>query len=244
METSQITDEGGKSPKFRSDHYEILTDEQIGSKIIEIIKNAEEYCCLVSPYFKNWHHLDTCLKTVSSNNKRIIFFFREDQTKREEIIEIHNKYNFDVFFIKDLHAKIYMNEHEALITSMNMYDYSHENNFEIGVLIHDKHIIKDEIENYIINYIYNNGKNDSLTLKGKFYSDIIEKYLFFEKVDYCVYCGKPKKQIKNYLYCDGCKKQTSQNKSRTNFKYCNICGLETKEYSLCSKHHRELFLKT
>ena len=36
--------------------------------------------------------------------------------------------------IKDLHAKLYMNEEFAVISSMNLYEYSQVNNEELGVL--------------------------------------------------------------------------------------------------------------
>ena len=38
-------------------------------------------------------------------------------------------------FCKHLHAKCYVNEHEALLTSMNLYEFSQVNNHEMGVLI-------------------------------------------------------------------------------------------------------------
>ena len=36
-------------------------------------------------------------------------------------------------FLSDLHAKCYMNENEALVTSMNLYEYSQVNNYEMGI---------------------------------------------------------------------------------------------------------------
>ena len=36
-------------------------------------------------------------------------------------------------FLQDLHAKCYMNEEEALVTSMNLYEYSQVNNYEMGI---------------------------------------------------------------------------------------------------------------
>ena len=38
-------------------------------------------------------------------------------------------------FLKDLHAKCYLNEKMALVTSMNLYDYSMIKNLEMGVLV-------------------------------------------------------------------------------------------------------------
>ena len=37
--------------------------------------------------------------------------------------------------LEDLHAKCYLNEKEALVTSLNLYDYSMVNNVEMGVLV-------------------------------------------------------------------------------------------------------------
>ena len=221
--------------------YDVLTAGQIGSKIIEIIKEAEIYCLLITPYFEIWHHLEDHLKTALVKNKRMAFFFRYDQKQeakyKERINDFHNKYNFDIISINNLHAKIYLNEKEALITSMNLYDYSQLNNYEIGVLIKNIDVIENKIEKYIIENIYNNGKIDELTLKGNHYK-LFEEKLFLEKdVRFCVHCGKPIKHIDKNLYCNECHKLIMQTKKFTpdNFMYCNICGIEVNDKrSLCS----------
>ena len=38
-------------------------------------------------------------------------------------------------FLDNLHAKCYLNENQALLTSMNLYKYSQENNEEMGILV-------------------------------------------------------------------------------------------------------------
>ena len=38
-------------------------------------------------------------------------------------------------FLKNLHAKCYLNENEALLTSMNLYQFSQEHNDEMGILV-------------------------------------------------------------------------------------------------------------
>ena len=48
---------------------------------------------------------------------------------------------FRVLFSKNLHGKLYLSEEEAIITSMNIYDYSQVNNIEFGI-----HIIKNKDE--------------------------------------------------------------------------------------------------
>ena len=43
--------------------------------------------------------------------------------------------NCNVFFKKNLHAKCYANENSAIVTSLNLYNYSEMNNREFGVLL-------------------------------------------------------------------------------------------------------------
>ena len=38
-------------------------------------------------------------------------------------------------FLKNLHAKCYLNEKEALLTSMNLHEFSQEHNDEMGILV-------------------------------------------------------------------------------------------------------------
>ncbi len=37
--------------------------------------------------------------------------------------------------MQDLHAKCYLNENEALLTSMNLYEFSQSNNDEMGLIV-------------------------------------------------------------------------------------------------------------
>ena len=43
--------------------------------------------------------------------------------------------NTSIGYIPNLHAKIYLTEGHAIVTSMNLYEYSQVNNEEIGVLL-------------------------------------------------------------------------------------------------------------
>lgn len=52
-------------------------------------------------------------------------------------------------FCKNLHAKCYMNEEMCIITSMNLYDFSQQNNNEMGILINraeDPELYKEAYE--------------------------------------------------------------------------------------------------
>jgi phosphatidylserine/phosphatidylglycerophosphate/cardiolipin synthase-like enzyme len=234
------TTENKASKSFNNNEYKVLTTPGISSKIIDIINDSKEYCLIITPYLKEWLHLQKYLITARDNKKRIVFFFREDQNGEKKINDFYDNYKFDIVFIKDLHAKIYINENEALLTSMNLYDTSQEKNYEIGVLIKNQKIIDEHIKTYIFDQIFKTGKIDELTKKSdnNFYK-LLENNLFFEKIDYCVYCGEPKKYVaNNRYYCNECHEERKKQNDFTkkNFRFCATCGKnDTEEHSQCSE---------
>lgn len=171
---------------IKHDSYEILTTTAIADKIEEIIKHSEEYCFLITPYFDYWERLKDCLKTASEQKKKIVFFIRDEKYYEVKIRDFYKDYKFDLIFIKNLHAKLYVNEHEGLITSMNLYKHSKEENYEIGVLIKNKYDLNDIINKFIINDVFKTG--ETYVLEGEYYK-LLKNGLFFEKN--INYCNKP-----------------------------------------------------
>ena len=239
-ELSQNTDEGGESR--HEDDYEILTTSQVSSKIIEIIEKAEEYCFIVTPYFSPWVQSEKSLEYASNKKKKIIFFFRDDQREEKKVAieEFHNTYHFDIVFIENLHAKIYVNEKEALITSMNLYDYSQRNNYEIGVLIRNKVKLNEIVYNVIIDKIFKTGKTSSL---GNKYLKLLEKDLFLEnEIRYCVLCGEPRRYTPDFKFCLDCRaKDTSERNLITNWLYCYGCGEKYNRDNKSERIEKKLF---
>ena len=113
-----------------------LTTEDIVSHLHRIIEQAAEELILISPYIK----VDDKTKRLLENTKRgtdIHVLYGKSQSERN----LGNvKTSFDlpgitVSFLKDLHAKCYLNEKEALVTSMNLHEFSQEHNDEMGILV-------------------------------------------------------------------------------------------------------------
>lgn len=121
----------------------LLQTVEISFKIEEIIKSTNAYLLLVSPYLQIHERLKSILKNTLVNEKvKIYIVTRQDSKKDIEWLESYK--NVTVDYVSTLHSKYYLNETEALITSMNLYHYSMVNNYEIGVSI----MAKDELNNY------------------------------------------------------------------------------------------------
>src|SRR5690606_37444267 len=48
----------------------------------------------------------------------------------------------EIAYERRLHAKFYTNEKRGIITSLNLYSHSHNNNIEVGVMFQSKNFIK------------------------------------------------------------------------------------------------------
>lgn len=223
-------------------------NHQISTVIIDIIRDSSNYCIIATPYFKPWNQLIKTLELVSCNEKRILFLFRDDQKDNDDIRHLYEEYDFDIFFITNLHAKIYLNEKQALISSMNLYDYSKENNFEIGYLINNANEVKDLAEKYIFGEIAKTWRNDYL--EGR-YSSLIKNNLFLkdeidsknEKSSFCIRCRKNIIFNFNRAYCNECfNKWKIYRNYEYKENYCHYCGKEGIELSMKKPLCYECFL--
>ena len=99
----------------------------------QTIKNANERLVLISPFLK----INDRIKELLEDKDRLKIDIRVIYGKNELLPEENNwlksMNSIRTSFCKNLHAKCYMNEKEALITSMNLYEFSQANNNEMGI---------------------------------------------------------------------------------------------------------------
>jgi hypothetical protein len=117
-----------------------LTRDNLNDTIDDIITNAKKFIIITSPYIKLDSHFKerfNLIKNDPSVYLQILFGKNEDNLyrsmKSEDLDYFKSFPNVSIIFEPKLHAKSYVNESEGIITSMNLYDYSAENNVEYGV---------------------------------------------------------------------------------------------------------------
>jgi hypothetical protein len=126
----------------------------------------------------------------------------------------------DIFY-KDLHAKCYLNEEEAIITSMNLYEAS-QKNVEMGVLLTKK----EDGEAYD-----NLWKEVKRVIKNKPNLIFIQKKGTSKKEGFCIRCKEKIKLDPNHPYClkDYKKWKSYEDKTYEEKKgVCHICGKPNK----------------
>ena len=147
----------------------ILLTHQLPGKIIEILQNSKDYCFFISPYFKSWNILDRELEKAASDNKKVIFIFRDENNVRWDFSYLNKDYGFDLIFADRLHSKLYFNERELLISSMNLYDSSKENNYEVGYYFQNGVTARNFKTQVVDEDIL---KGNVFILKGRYFSEL------------------------------------------------------------------------
>lgn len=114
-----------------------LDTSQISSELMQLLKEAKEKIILVTFSLQVNKQIQERLKTKSKLGtlSEITIIYGNTQLKEKELKWMEEIDDLRVFQKKNLHAKCYINENKAIISSMNLYDYSQTSNIEMGFLI-------------------------------------------------------------------------------------------------------------
>lgn len=150
-----------------------LETQAISNELMKLIKDAKEKIILVSPYLKVNSQIVERLKTKSKVGTlaEIVIVYGKTELKQTELDWIKEIQDLKVIEKSNLHAKCYINEERAIVCSMNLYDYSQQNNIEMGILITRKE--DEEAYNSLIEEI-NNIKVNGIRKKIDGINDIEE----------------------------------------------------------------------
>jgi phosphatidylserine/phosphatidylglycerophosphate/cardiolipin synthase-like enzyme len=195
----------------------LLLKQHVGPHIIDIIEKAERYCFIVSPYYQPWNQLIKALELSQKRDVKIIFLMRDDRIDDEGVRALYKNYHFDIYGIERLHAKIYLNEKEVLISSMNLYNYS-QDNFEVGYLFRGGEFARKIARDVIINDMIRVWKTKQH--KGDYWEEI-------EKRFYCIRCKHDIGFNSDLPLCPQCYEKWQKYKNENYHEtYCHKCGKE------------------
>jgi len=124
--------------------------------IEDLIKDAEDKLVLISPYLKLSKDFKELLVYRNNKDKITTIIFGKQELIPNEMKFLEGLRFVILKYNQDLHAKCYTNDHQMIITSLNLYEFSMANNKEMGVLIdlndpYDKTLFEDALKE--IDYI-------------------------------------------------------------------------------------------
>ena len=111
-----------------------LTTTGVSHHLEELIKNAKERLVIISPYLQVNERIKELLED-KDGKINISVVYGKKKLQPEENNWLKSMTSVSTSFCKNLHAKCYLNEKQALLTSMNLYEFSQQNNYEMGILV-------------------------------------------------------------------------------------------------------------
>lgn len=101
----------------------------------ELIKNAKERLCLISPYLKLNNRIKELLEDKDRLKIDVRIVYGKSELQPAEANWLKQLQYVRTSYCHNLHAKCYVSEAACIITSLNLYDFSQINNNEMGILI-------------------------------------------------------------------------------------------------------------
>ena len=112
-----------------------LTTNGINYAIEEIIKTAKEKVVLVSPYLQLNARIRELLSDGYRPDLEMRIIYGKKELEAPERQWLNGVPHIRTSFCENLHAKCYLNEDRCVITSLNLYLYSQQNNNEMGISV-------------------------------------------------------------------------------------------------------------
>lgn len=223
---------------------EFLDTQNISSEIANLIKNSRQRLYLITPYLQLNRQIKPYIKDLVYKipTIQIIVVCRSDKINVEDMGFLQDLKNVQIWALDNLHAKCFINEETAIITSMNLYQYSEGNNYEMGIKLDkekDESIYK-QISEYIDiimreskEYVIKKKETESPPVQKSTAIKISPKQpqkSLNQTTGYCIHCGaeialNPKKPI-----CLQCYRKRPKDLAPTSEEhYCHVCGKESKQ---------------
>jgi hypothetical protein len=122
-----------------------ITTQGVNYYLEELLKNAQTRIIIISPYIRLQRRIRNILQEKKNKGLEIIFICRIDDLK-----EPLNEYSSHIYDSPSLHAKCYLNEKEAIVTSLNIYEFSQQNNDEMGIYVKNEESGKNVYNDIIL----------------------------------------------------------------------------------------------
>ncbi len=221
-----------------------LDTDGISNRLHQLIKNSQETLIVVSPYLRISERIKRLLEEKEGLEKvEIWIVYGKDELREDEGHWLKSRTRIRSKFIQNMHSKCYLNEKEAIITSMNLHQYSQINNYEMGVYVtkDGDPSLYDAIRDEALGYL--RMRDESKASIPQVHTEPDEAAGSKATAQcFCIHCrGKMMRPNHEYPYCPTCGKEWESNGSNPwrEEKFCHICGLQrghvTTKHPICGK---------
>jgi phosphatidylserine/phosphatidylglycerophosphate/cardiolipin synthase-like enzyme len=112
---------------------ELLNTTELNSEIENMFKQEKHFILILSPYLDLTDRIQTILSITKA---KVVILYRETKKEKKKIDDIKVSMPNVIFHcVPNFHAKAYITSGKMIITSLNLYEHSQNNNFELGVIL-------------------------------------------------------------------------------------------------------------
>ena len=114
-----------------------LNSKSLKREIDRLLNYKSDYLYIISPYIKG-DELYEFLEDMHYEDTDVNIVYGKTKMNKGNYYDIMDFPNTRLYYLEDLHAKVFLNDSAAIISTMNLYDYSFDNNTECGVMFYRK----------------------------------------------------------------------------------------------------------
>ena len=114
-----------------------LIGPHLHERVLELVRAAEVQLILITPYLSPWDELKAAVAEAVARKVDVRLITRGGKKKNgqrerptRDDLEPFQKLNIDIQYLPGLHAKLYVSEREALVSSVNLTACSLDNSWE------------------------------------------------------------------------------------------------------------------
>jgi PLD-like domain len=217
---------------------DFIVETELRTKIDDIIYEAKEYVYIISPYLNPGNLLIESLIKTSRSGIDVILIHHSSQLKKYKLSNDLNRLidaGVKIYHHPSVHSKIYINESESLVTSLNLVVGSYSDSFESGIFSNEREI-RIKTKSYIEDQILNSDLCKETTIENlppdKGYCISTKNKIDFEPSrpveynefkskygqiigKYCHSCGLEVETSVNQPFCANCQEMHSLNNSNS-----------------------------
>ncbi len=219
-----------------------LTTHGISYRIENIITNAKDKLVLVSPYFQLSKNFFERLRDADNRGLKTVIIFGKSDLNEKAKSDLIKLKNIQIYFSENLHAKCYFNENEMVLASMNMYEYSENNNREMGVYFNKENDLEiydaafNETKSIVQSAKKININEITINIKETSYKGYYDSYIEEDdddddddEIGYCIRCKDEIDLDEDKPYCYKCYKIWAKYEDdEYEEKHCHSCGRKYK----------------
>jgi phosphatidylserine/phosphatidylglycerophosphate/cardiolipin synthase-like enzyme len=235
------------------------TTNGVSDALDNLVKNSSKQLIFISPYLQISSNLRSLIKQADKRRPAIdikVVCRRDSKWSPDDITFLQSLDNVRIKSIDGLHAKIYLNEATAIITSMNLYMHSQQYNKEVGLIfdaVQDKEMydqillevnsLFDEAEK--LQYKVTLEKEQPKPVSPEPVREKPSLQKSDKKVGFCIRCGAEIPLNPDKPLCQKCFPVWAKYSDPTYPEICcHVCGKESKqsvEKPVCYSCYKKLY---